>query len=594
MTVTERNFDPDLMINGIEINDSYKSNQPNVSFSKSQTSENTFVAQIVFPEGDYTFRYSGEDRTKNRASVYDRDASESSSFFDTFRVDDTAPSVDVSSFANLGNEETENYFNKKQSVTIKVDEHNFLAGDMNVVVERKAAGSGHNADQGWSFYNSYVGDWDKSLSESEKQNNPDHHELTFEIDKDDIYRVSVEPGDRAGNKAVPRASAIFEIDTTIPELASRNGIRKTDDGFVVSPYLMVYGQEQEKEPAPSVSFYDLNFEKLEITTTVFKPEFINGKEIISMTESKIFNEVPLSTDQQDFTLEGNFDDDGVYIISYVAYDKAGNKCKEVSDTYFKMVNTDILAYIANSDETEKTGYYSLMTSDGKSISKKATDINDLTISIVTKSSEKDAYSVVIRDENREYPTNDNFEYEDLSETAVRANLKLSKEYFASTFKDDNLDGRMYLTVMYNNKPYDLATIHIDNEKPSATLPDDFRSWNNYLFTNEKEIIITDISETLDESATKVYECPRDGERTEIPYKYDKDAKTLSFTLNKGLHNIDITLTDEAGNAWNIERVTYLRVGNLRLYLGIGIGLLIVALVVTIILVRKRKRKNKTT
>ena len=69
---------------------------------------------------------------------------------------------------------------------------------------------------------------------------------------------------------------------------------------------------------------------------------------------------------------------------------------------------------------------------------------------------------------------------------------------------------------------------------------------------------------------------------------------MTFTLNKGLHNIDITLTDEAGNAWNIERVTYLRVGNLRLYLGIGIGLLIVALVVTIILVRKRKRKNKTT
>lgn len=593
MTVTERNFDPELMISGIEIADSYRNNQPNVSFSKSQSNENTYVAQIVFSEGDYTFRYSGEDRAKNRAVVYDRDSSELPSFFDKFNVDDTAPAVDVSSFANLGSKDTENYFNKKQSVTIKVDEHNWLAEDMNVVVEHKAAGSGHNSDQGWSFYNSYVRDWDKSLSASETQNNPDHHELTFEIDKDDIYRVSVEPSDRAGNKAVPRASAIFEIDTTIPELVSRNGIRNTNDGFVVSPYLMIYGQEQEKDPAPSVSFYDLNFEKLEITTTVFKPEFINDKEMISMTESKIFNEVPLTTDQQDFTLEGNFDGDGVYIISYVAYDKAGNKCKEVSDTYFKMINTDILAYIADSDEAEKTGYYSLMTSDGKSISKKATDINDLTISIVTKSSEKDAYSVVIRDENQEFPTNDIFEYENISETAVRANLKLSKEYFSSTFKDDNLDGRMYLTVMYNNKPYDLATIHIDNEKPTATLPEDFRSWNNYLFTSEKEIVLTDISETLDESATKVYECPRDGERTEIPYKYDKDAKTLSFTLNKGLHNIDITLTDEAGNAWNIERVTYLRVGNFRLYLGIGIGLLIVAIVVVVIVVRKQKYKKKT-
>jgi len=132
-------------------------------------------------------------------------------------------------------------------------------------------------------------------------------------------------------------------------------------------------------------------------------------------------------------------------------------------------------------------------------------------------------------------------------------------------------------------------IHIDNEKPTAKLPEDFVSWHNYMFTDEVVIQVTEISEMLDENLCKVYECPRQGARTEIPFNYSEEEKTLSFKLNKGLHNIDIILSDEAGNEWNIDRVKYLRIGNFRLYLGVGISLGIVGIIIAIVLWRKKRR-----
>lgn len=100
--------------------------------------------------------------------------------------------------------------------------------------------------------------------------------------------------------------------------------------------------------------------------------------------------------------------------------------------------------------------------------------------------------------------------------------------------------------------------------------------------------MTDISETLDKNATKVYECPRNGERIEIPFTYDSETDTLSFTLTKGQHHIDITLVDEAGNEWNIDRVRYLQVGNFWLYIGVTV-LIVIATGIGFFVWRKKRR-----
>ena len=148
---------------------------------------------------------------------------------------------------------------------------------------------------------------------------------------------------------------------------------------------------------------------------------------------------------------------------------------------------------------------------------------------------------------------------------------------------------MYLSVSIRDDVYlDLATIHIDNEAPTATLPENFNDWHNYFFKDEVTISLTDISETLDKNATKVYECPRNGERIEIPFTYDSETDTLSFTLTKGQHHIDITLVDEAGNEWNIDRVRYLQVGNFWLYIGVTV-LIVIATGIGFFVWRKKRR-----
>lgn len=587
--VTERNFDAALMIK--EIKDTYKGNNPTISYATNPSNPSVHTATVVFTNGDYTFSYNGEDRGANKAQIYDNGNTESATYFyKTFNVDDETPIVKTNFNEFVIDGKDEYYFNKNKTVNIEVTEHNFYAYDMGVSVEKKASGSGHSADgNGWYQVGGYLSEWKDDTS------NPDKHILSINLKEDAIYRVTVSPVDRAGNKANTEKSVVFEIDKTPPKLYNRNNINADDNGFVVSPYYEVYDEKKKDDPAPSVHFEDLNFDRVEIKAIVYKPKYIHKNEIINIEKDKVSNELTQTLHKKDFNLDNYFNDDGVYILTYVAYDKAGNSCAEINDTYFRMVNTDVLAYISNSNITDHTGYYSLMDEEGKAISKKASDFKDLDINIITKKGDKDSGTVVVRDEKQQYSTSEYVTSDDekISDTAIIRKTHLKGSYFSETFKDDSLDARMYLSVMYKNTPYDLAAIHIDNEKPTATLPDDFVSWHNYMFTHEVTIKLTDISESLNKDLCKVYECPREGERTEIPFVYDKEANTLSFKLEDGLHNIDITLTDEAGNEWNIDRVRYLRVGNFRLYLGIGIGVAVIGVIVIVVLLKKRKRNKKS-
>ncbi len=587
-SITERNFDSSLMERTIK--DSFRSNNDlQISYSSSSSTEHT--ATVTFPEGDYQFTYRGEDRGGNIAQIYYGNNTDAVSVFsDSFNVDATAPQFTTNFKDFIVDGKDEYYFNTDKTVELAVIEHNFYAYDMGVTLQKKASGSGHTTDgDGWYDIGSYSGDWKQDAS------NSDRHTLSIPIKDDAIYRVIVKPTDRAGNDAATIQSSIFEIDKTAPHLASRNG----ESSNTESTFLDVYDEKRKDDPAPTLRFEDSNFDRIVITATVFKPKYINENQIISIDKDDISNELSKTSYDKDFSLDKFFTDDGVYIFTFVAYDKAGNSCKEVNDTYFRMVSTDILAYIANSSSDDRTGYYSLMDDDQRAISKKASDFKDLDIQIITKSENKNSYDVIIRDEKNQYTTKEyaTLSDENISKTSVIKTIHLPGSYFSETFKDDSLDARMYLSVYYKDTPYDLATIHIDNEKPSATLPEYFHSWSNIMFTDKVEVTLTNISEKLDMSKTKIYECPREGDRVEIQLtdaSYDESKKILTFTLSEGIHNIDISLVDEAGNEWNVDRIRYFTVGNLWLYVGIGVVLGIGAIVIIIILIRKNKKSKKNS
>ncbi|MBD5111498.1 MAG: hypothetical protein HDT42_03050 [Ruminococcaceae bacterium] len=595
INVVERNFSPEMITCKIE--NFFTAASPIVSFYSDENDKSVHTAKILFPEGDYSLSLSGIDLCGHRAVITYNGESASEHFFTSFNVDATKPTIKTN-FNDFGKDGDEGiYFNKGQTAEIIVTEHNFYDDDMGISVMFKAPGSAHVINEdGWTDI-AYKANW---------KDEGDKHTLEIFFTEDGIYRISMVPKDRAGNQGEfltdsPDHTAIFEIDTTAPVYSARNGESATEKGFVKTPFCDVYDEKRGNEKPPTVEFDDVNFDRIEVDTIIYTPTYENGKELGEIIISPISVELSKPVNDKKFTLS-NFSRDGVYALTFVAVDKAGNKSEPINNTYFRMVDTDVLAYIYNSrigdknsnDENKRpSGYYSLMSVDGKAISKKATDFDDLDVLVIKPVADKQAGTLVLREDEKQYsPYNYSaftIENEEISETAMLMKMHLPSEYFSETFRDDGLNARMYLSVSIRDDVYlDLASIHIDNEAPTAALPHDFENWHNYFFKSEQTITLTDISEVLNDELSKVYECQGNGQRVEIPHTYDPKTNTLSFTLNKGVHHIDITLADEAGNEWNIDRVKYVRVGNFRLYLG-GI-IVLVGASLTFLLIRKKKKR----
>lgn len=593
ITVTERNFSQELITANIK-ND-FTNTVPTVSFTSNGNSIHT--AKVTFPEGDYSFSLSGSDLGGHKAIISYNGGEASEYFFTSFNVDATKPKIQTN-FKSFGADDDEAvYYNKHQTAEIIVTEHNFSDGDMGISVKRKDSGTPHViGGEGWSEIG-YKVDW---------KDEGDKHTLTINFDNDGVYRIMMTPKDRAGNpgefaEGSSDHSTVFEVDTVIPTYEKRDSTSSFERNFVATPFCDVYDEKRKDDPPPTVEFDDVNFDRIEVDTIIYTPNYENGKEMGEIVMSPVSEELSKPVTDKQFTLS-NFNQDGVYALTFVAVDKAGNKSEPISNTYFRMVDTDVLAYIYNSqigdknsddDSKKPSGYYSLMNTDGKAISKKATDFDNLDILVIKPKTDTQAGTLVLREDETLYSPYDynafSVEEESVSETATMLKMHLPGEYFSETFRDDGLNTRMYLSVSIRDDVYlDLASIHIDNEAPTATIPDDFKNWHNYFFESEQIITLSDISELLDDAKTKIYECPRNGERKEIPHTYDPESGTLSFTLTKGVHHIDITLVDEAGNEYNIDRVKYVRVGNFRLYFGGGVVIALGALAAFFLIRRKRR------
>ncbi len=568
LAVTERNFDASLIKTMIE--NSYNGNIPTVTFSDDPSDKSRHTAVVTFSEGDYTFDIDGSDIAGHKAVI-----NKPYEGVRRFYVDETSPVVKTN-FDTFGQAGEDIYFNSSKKAVISVREHNFDFENIGLKVYRKDAGSAHNSDYFTDTTYSFVGyaDWVQDSADR------DLYTVEFETDMDAVYKIEIYPYDKAGNAPVFDSSRsdteVYEIDTTMPEVKMKNGefVSGKENEF---EFLDIYSENSGDIVSPTVEFDDINYDYLEYTLVKFAPEYSNGKELDSIEAKSVTQKI----NEKKYTLT-EFETDGIYAVEIIAFDKAGNKSVVNKNTYIRMKDNEVLAYIPDSNKKNKTGLYSFEYEDGKPISKRPDDFSDISIFVISKNG--NTPQIVLRDMNGD-EKNTNLEPDVQNEDLYGAtvyNYTLSSDFFVENYQSDT-DKELILTVKEDGNRIDLGKIHIDNIAPDAEVPEEFKSWHWFPGKESREIVVTDINEILDQTQCKVYD-----NNEEIAFDYSQEEKTLRFTLSEGWHNVGIHLVDTAGNIYDVQEADNIYVGNLWSWI-IGSSALLLGAGVTVIVLKKKKR-----
>ena len=525
VTVIERNFDANLINAQIK---NFFGYVPSVKFSEKSKTEH--VAVIDFDEGDYTFDLTGKDLGSHEAIVNFSGGNEK-----LFSVDKTQPKL-IENFSDFSNER-EDSFCVDMTASLQILEHNFDPRLTDLRIMQKAPGTEHD-DKELQDVTSIV------LNGTTWSSTGDLHTLSFSFNQDGVYYVSIEPKDLAGNSINQRDTVVFEIDKTVPVVSKKNG--KTTPASDTE-FIDVYTYDRRNQPIPTVEFTDNNIQHVKYRLTTYLPDYSKSDAVVvrPVTTEGIVN-------GHKFKLP-SFSEDGIYTIELTAIDVAGNESELNINTYARMVQQDVLAYILDSNVERKSGLYSLEYENGTPISKKPSSFEDLSIFVMTLSDTP--VSIVLRDTNgRESQVEARYQKDDSIYGVSIYNYGINSEYFKENFQDDT-DIEMCLTVRDQDYRIDLADIHIDNIAPDCSLPEEFKSWNWFIAEDKHVFTLKNINEVLDVNRCKVYD---NGE--EIDFIYSEVESTLSFTLGEGWHDVGVILSDVAGNVNNIQQCENINVG----------------------------------
>lgn len=571
ISITDRNFDASgvkFMLNGSE----------QIIGNWSSTGEGDAAVHIgtftINTDGDYSYSITFSDMAGNTAEVFTQSM---------FVIDKTAPIIKTN-FDEFDTEQEKHYFgcdSINKTAIITITEHNFSAKDANVEIFRLKPGSEHDIS---GVKSTPVSGW---------SDNGDEHtlEIPFKENDDGVYLIRVTPVDLASNSAIAQETVVFEIDFTNPIIAERNGVYTKDEEKSYEN-LEIYNEQTsiEENFIPSVAFSDTNFDHIEYDLTVYTPEYSNGKEI-----GTIIPETNSGNISEKLYALPEFEKDGVYSVNLTAVDKAGNRSALCRNTSVLMMKSDVLAYISNSSKAESKGWYSLQKDENTPISKRPDTFSDLDITVFAQENSKT--SIILRDENGESQdtgiTAENSE--DMYAVGVY-NYTLPKEYFAENYPEGtNKDLYLWAENNYNKETshITLGWIRIDALAPTCTVPSDLKDWKSYT-SKTKTITLSNISESLDKSKCIVYD---NGKAISAEhFEYSDEADTLSYTLEKGWHDLSFVLVDEAGNIYTVQEISSIQVGLLYcLWFRILCSIFIIAGVIAgvgIIIVKKKRAVNK--
>lgn len=220
----------------------------------------------------------------------DRSENQSESFKDSRRVvvDNIAPTAEVEYNDAVNTEGNVSYYDGDIHGTITINEANFYANDVNVMVS-KDNGAAVAADVAWT------------------NESPDVHVGTFTLSEDGDYVVAVSYKDKSGNTMKAYKSNQMTIDTDIEEPVFKiNGKEKANAGGA-------YKQDVGVEFA----FADQNFDAQTITLT--RTRFNTVEDVTS--EYIKLNKNDKGADGK-FEIPEDVENDGIYVLNIKITDKA--------------------------------------------------------------------------------------------------------------------------------------------------------------------------------------------------------------------------------------------------------------------------------
>lgn len=293
IVITERNFnEADVKITATKNGERFT---PTLSGWRTENGSGngdvtTHTATITYSsDGIYTFQISYTDKAGNENSTVNYSGLSPR----MFTVDKTAPVFSVSYDNNSA--QNGNYYKAQRIATLTIEEHNFENSRVNISLAATDNGRAVTAPgvSGWT-------------------SNGDVHTATITYSDDALYSFDIEYNDKAGNPlSEDFAQDRFYVDKTAPKVS-------------ISEIVDESANNDKGNIGYVITATDTNFDVFTPSLTAVVRDGISFK-----TKQFDAGSVSNITNGKTYTVT-NLDDDGVYRISCIVVDKAGNAYTDVT------------------------------------------------------------------------------------------------------------------------------------------------------------------------------------------------------------------------------------------------------------------------
>lgn len=304
LVVYEQNFDASLVTlrvlrDGVETTD-YTISAWSAQMNRNYAERTKYTATVSFPsDGEYTFEVYCQDKAGNTV-VYQ--------YTESYTVDTAAPVISIG-YADEITAVNQIYYCGDKTVVIRVQEHNFDAAGMYIVVTGSAAADGAPITIALPDGDAWT-------------HTGDVHTYSFTLTEDGVYDITVMGSDKAGNSQSEIRNARLVIDHEAPQVTVR--INDT-----------VYDQLENKAlnvqtiiPQITVTDnYGLGAIEVSIVSYGNMQEWELEKPEAATEYSEVFDGALRASE---WTYD-NIAEDGIYLITVRAADMAGNEAELFSD-----------------------------------------------------------------------------------------------------------------------------------------------------------------------------------------------------------------------------------------------------------------------